>query len=71
MGHFRTNKDSSLPASSKDTSRGHTLPFSVDHNTHLLTYKSKVNVEKYYWPIFDSMLIVMPYFKALERVNVE
>lgn len=71
MGYFRINKDLSFLVSSKDIFRGYILFFSVDYNIYLFIYKFKVNVEKYYWLIFDLMLIVMFYFKVLERVNVE
>lgn len=45
---------------------GVTLFFSGPILTHLYIYESKVNVEMYYWPIFDSMLTVMPYLKILK-----
>lgn len=65
------NNDPSLTASGKETYRGHTVPFSAESNTYLHFYEPKTNMEKYYWPVVDSGLVVMPYCKALKMVNME
>lgn len=61
------NNGTSLPASGKDTCRGHAITISADSNTYPHIYESKSNAEKYHWPNVASM----PYFKALKMVNME